>query len=145
MMWKEFEEIAGYEVSYDDYSKIIEPMYMAIPDGISKQEFVKMLDKKRFALPTPASLMKKVKKEAVHLYEICGRYTDFESEQRIEKLAKEYAKRKYGLDWTNDSNVYVFFIPGYEYPEVQRGCTYKKELVIGKIGCGDYERVKLVG
>lgn len=43
MMWKEFEEIAGYEVSYEDYSKVIEPMYMAMPDSISKSEFVKML------------------------------------------------------------------------------------------------------
>lgn len=42
MMKHEFEALAGYEVTYEDYSKIIEPMYMAIPESISKQEFVKI-------------------------------------------------------------------------------------------------------
>ena len=42
MMWKEFEEIAGYEVSYEDYANVIEPMYMATE--LSKREFVKCLD-----------------------------------------------------------------------------------------------------
>lgn len=143
MMWKEFEEIAGYEVDYDTYSKVIEPMYMALPEGISKQQFVKMLNKKAFALPTAQSYLKTVMREANHLFEICGQYTDFESEQRAEKAAKSYAKRKYGLDWTNDSEVYCFFNRGYEYPEVRRGCTYPAELVIGR-GSYEYERIRLV-
>ena len=79
MMWKEFEEIAGYEVSYKTYHDIIEPMYTAVPDSISKQQFVQMLDKKAFALPSPQSLLKTVKREAQHLYEICGRCTDYKS------------------------------------------------------------------
>lgn len=45
----EFETIAGYEVSDYDYFEILEPMYMALPD-VTKQEFVKMIDKKRFEL-----------------------------------------------------------------------------------------------
>ena len=48
MMYQEFENIAGYEVSYDDYTNIIEPMYMAT--NLSKQEFVKCLDRKQFDL-----------------------------------------------------------------------------------------------
>lgn len=47
MMKREFEEIAGYEVSNEDYYEIIEPMYMAL--NLSKSEFVKCMDKKRFA------------------------------------------------------------------------------------------------
>lgn len=47
MMKHEFEELAGYEVSNEDYDKVIEPMYMAL--NMSKAEFVKCLDKKRFA------------------------------------------------------------------------------------------------
>ena len=47
----EFEQIAGYEVSDNDYYNIIEPMYLAVPENITKTEFVKMLNKKRFALP----------------------------------------------------------------------------------------------
>ena len=30
MMKHEFEQIAGYEVTWEDYTNIIEPMYMAI-------------------------------------------------------------------------------------------------------------------
>ena len=144
MMWKEFEEIAGYEVSPEDYNNIIEPMYMAVPDSVTKQEFVKMIDKKRFALPTPQQLMREVKKEAKHLYEICGHSLDYDSERRMEAAAKYYAKRKYGLDWAHDSKVYVYFLKEYECPPLQRGCTYPKTLVIGREGLGEYERVTLV-
>ena len=48
MMKHEFEALAGYEVTMEDYNKIIEPMYMAI--SADKAEFVKMIDKKRFAV-----------------------------------------------------------------------------------------------
>ena len=48
MMKQEFEEIAGYEVRTEVYDNIIEPMYMALPDSITKQEFVKMLNRKQF-------------------------------------------------------------------------------------------------
>lgn len=143
MMWHEFEEIAGYEVSYEDYTNIIEPMYLAIPESFSKQDFVKMIDKKRFALTAPQELLRAVKKEAKHLFEICGHYTDFESEQRMEQAAKKYMKRKYGIDWGKDMEAYCFFLSEYEYPEIQRGCTYPKTLVIGK-GNTEYERIQLV-
>lgn len=46
MMKFEFEELAGYEVSNEDYDNIIEPMYMSV--NLSKQEFVKVIDRKRF-------------------------------------------------------------------------------------------------
>lgn len=143
MMWKEFEEIAGYEVSYETYHNVIEPMYMAIPEGISKQQFVKMLNKKEFALPTAQSYMKIVKAEAKHLFEICGHCSDYKSEERMENAAKDYAKRKYGLDWWNDSDVYCYFNHEYEYPMLKRGCTYPVELVIGR-GNSEYERVRLI-
>lgn len=48
MMKHEFEELAGYEVSREDYDNIIEPMYMAT--NLTKQEFVKTISKKRFAV-----------------------------------------------------------------------------------------------
>lgn len=143
MMWKEFEEIAGYEVSYETYHNVIEPMYMAIPGSISKQQFVKMLNKKEFALPSAQSYMKIVKAEAKHLFEICGLCSDYESEARMERAAKDYAKRKFGLDWANDSKVYCYFKREYEYPQLGRGCTYPVELVIGR-GNHEYERIRVV-
>ncbi len=48
MMHHEFEELAGYEVSYKTYTEIIEPMYMATK--LSKQEFIKTLNRKAFEM-----------------------------------------------------------------------------------------------
>ena len=84
-----------------------------------------------------------MRKEAKHLYDICGRCCDFESEQRLERLAHTYLKRVYGVDWTVDSQAYAFFLKGYEYPDIQRGCTYPRELVLGRGNC-EYERIALV-
>ena len=60
MMHKEFELIAGIEVTYEDYTKIIEPMYMAA--NLSKQEFVKTLNLKFFKnrMPKPEKNIKKM-------------------------------------------------------------------------------------
>lgn len=46
MMHEEFEQLAGYRVTYDDYHNIIEPMYMATT--LSKQDFIETLNRKRF-------------------------------------------------------------------------------------------------
>lgn len=141
MMYDEFEKLAGYEVSYEDYTNIIEPMYMALPN-ISKQEFVKMLDKKAFALPTKNEMKKQMRKIAHHLFEICGHSVDHEAERELDALAKKYAKRFFGLNWSNDIKAYVYFNKGYEYAG-QRGCSYPEELVIGR-NYTDFERIVLV-
>lgn len=41
MMYEEFTEISGCEISFDKYDKIIEPMYMAL--DMSKQDFCQMI------------------------------------------------------------------------------------------------------
>ena len=60
MMHKEFEEISGCEVSYEDYTNIIEPMYMAT--NMSKYEFVKTLNLKFFKdrMPKPEKNIKRM-------------------------------------------------------------------------------------
>lgn len=141
MMWKEFEKLAGYEVTYGDYHKIIEPMYMAT--DLSKQDFIKCLDRKRFALPTKQQVINEMKRIATHLAETCEHYTDFEAKDELDRIAKAFALRFYGLDWSNDSEVYTIFLPEYTYPEIQRGCTFPKTLVIGR-GSREYERIELV-
>lgn len=141
MMWKEFEEIAGYEVTYSDYHDFIEPMYMALP-SVSKTEFIKMIDKKRFAIPTAGEYLAKVRREAKLLRHICGHYTDFEAERRADEAAKKYAARKWGIDWANDTKSYVYFLREYEY-EGMRGCSYPSTLVIGREN-HEYERVNLL-
>ena len=60
MMWKEFEEIAGYEVSYEDYTNVIEPMYNAT--NLNKYDFVKTLNRKAFDLKAKkAEMVKEMK------------------------------------------------------------------------------------
>ena len=94
MMKHEFEEIAGYEVSTEDYNNIIEPMYMALPGTITKAEFVKMIDKKRFALKPISKIVKEMKQIAKELKETCTHYTDYEKKDKLEALVKEYMERK---------------------------------------------------
>ena len=141
MMKHEFEKLAGYEVRYEDYTKIIEPMYMAT--DLSKAEFVKCIDRKRFALPTKQQVINRMRKIANHLMKTCEHYTDSDARDELERLAKAYAKRFYGLDWENDTKTYAILIPEYYFKEIQRGCTYPATLVIGR-GSREYERITLV-
>lgn len=94
MMKEEFERLAGYEVSFEDYNKVIEPMYMAT--NLSKEEFVKVIDKKRFALKTKEQFINEMKKLAKHLYDTCSQYYDSETREHLKKLADEYTTRFYG-------------------------------------------------
>ncbi len=125
MMKQEFERLAGYEVSTEDYYKIIEPMYMAT--DMNKEEFVKCIDKKRFALKTKAQILKEMRKIALHLAETCGQYTDYEAKEKLEKIAREFGKRFYGATGVDD---WVWFEREYEYPLLGRGCTYPSALVV---------------
>lgn len=92
MMKYEFEQIAGYEVTVEDYDNIIEPMYMALPN-VTKQEFVKMIDKKRFALKPLKKIEKEMKEIAKHLNETCNHYTDYEAKDKLNELAQEITER----------------------------------------------------
>ena len=92
MMKHEFEALAGYEVSTEDYNTIIEPMYMAT--NLSKQEFVKIIDKKRFALKPISKIVKEMKKVAEELKDTCNHYTDYELKDKLDALCKEYIERK---------------------------------------------------
>ena len=91
MMKYEFEQIAGYEVSDKDYNEIIEPMYMAT--NLDKVEFVKTLDKKRFALKPLKKIEKEMKQIAKHLNETCNHYTDYEAKDKLNELAQEITDR----------------------------------------------------
>ena len=91
MMKEEFEKIAGYEVSWEDYYEIIEPMYTAV--SLNKADFVKTLDKKRFALKPAKSIVKEMRKIAKELSETCTQYTDYEKREKLEELAHKYIER----------------------------------------------------
>lgn len=55
MMKHEFERLAGYEVSAEDYNNIIEPMYMAT--DLSKEDFVAVM--LPMAVTSPQSMNKR--------------------------------------------------------------------------------------
>lgn len=93
MMKAEFEKLAGYEVSTEDYSRIIEPMYMAT--DLSKQEFVKVISKERFALKTKAQYISEMKKISKHLYDTCSQYYDTTARDRLNSIVEEYVTRFY--------------------------------------------------
>lgn len=93
MMKHEFEALAGYEVTWEDYNNIIEPMYMATPENITKQDFVKMIDKKRFALKPLSKIEKEMKKIAEHLKDTCTHYTDYDAKDKLNDLAQELVDR----------------------------------------------------
>ena len=93
MMKDEFERIAGYEVSTSDYIQIIEPMYLA--SSLSKEEFVKTINKKRFALKSLKSFIKEMKKLAKELKESCTHYTDYAKKEKLDSVIAEYIERKY--------------------------------------------------
>lgn len=118
MMHSEFEALAGYEVSFQDYTNIIEPMYMAT--NLSKEEFVKCISKKRFALKPISKIEKEMKEVAEQLKATCVHFTDFEAEETLVKLIEEYLERK-GLKE----------IAGYHIEHEQRfSCYYPKRVVI---------------
>lgn len=127
MMKHEFEAIAGYEVTWRDYTEVIEPMYLAIPENISKQEFVKMIDKKRFALKPLNKIEKEMKKIAKHLEETCTHYTDYDAEDKLKELAQEITER-IGAKGFNISErmLWTCYYPiaveiyGYDYKTVRR-------------------------
>ena len=94
MMIHEFEELAGYEVDYNVYVKTIEPMYMA--SGLSKAEFVKILNKKAFALPTKKQFINRLKKIADRILSDCGHTETISLEVELQEVINEMKARFYG-------------------------------------------------
>lgn len=135
MMKHEFEALAGYKVTVEDYDNIIEPMYMAT--NLNKQDFVKCIDRKRFEVKemTERQYINKIKKIAQFLYENCGAKAFHDEKDEIEKMTREMEKQ-FGY--------ICITLNGYEYEELQRGCTYPKELVMYTENNVEIKRVQLV-
>ena len=89
----EFEALAGYEVTNKDYDEYIEPMYMAL--NVSKEEFVGMVSKERFAMKTKQQLLKEARRLAKSLKATCDSYTDTETEQALKDVLADLASRYY--------------------------------------------------
>lgn len=140
MMWKEFEKLAGYEVSYETYHNVIEPMYMALPESVSKMDFIGMLNKKAFALPTRKELVKEMKKIASFLFDHCGISSYWEERDRLEDLALKFVKQFYGEGYSFFTNTQY----GYCGTIQRQGCSFPYEVVIFNDNGQDVERITLV-
>lgn len=90
-MHEEFMKLAGYEVSYKDYVEIIEPMYLAV--DLSKEEFIKCIDKKRFALRSEKTVIKEMRKVASSIKDNCTHFIDHDNYEKLEALAEELKSR----------------------------------------------------
>ena len=64
MMHNEFIEMSGLNVSYKDYTEIVEPMYMAV-ENMSKQDFIKFITPSVKALIKEYPKVKTIKKMLV--------------------------------------------------------------------------------
>lgn len=132
MMKQEFEALAGYEVSIDDYNKIIEPMYMST--NLTKAEFVKTIDKKRFALKPLKTYIKEMKQIAKEIERRCTIDGAYDLTERLGELAQEYINRKYGT-----------LASHYYNNEMKFSCFYIKSLVIyGNKNFETIEKIDLI-
>ncbi|MDE7157594.1 MAG: hypothetical protein K2O02_06545 [Lachnospiraceae bacterium] len=137
MMKHEFEALAGYEVSVSDYDNIIEPMYMATE--LSKEEFVKVICKERFALKSREEIIQEMKELAEHLKKNCEHFTDFEAKEKLEALAEEYKERfgPYKGSFLLNSRYTL------EHLGECRGCSYPAELEIYNSKYHTTEKIKI--
>lgn len=136
MFKEEFEKLAGYEVSYNDYVNIIEPMYMAT--NLNKSEFVKTINKKQFALKTRKQLLNEIKKTALEVENNCGTTGAYEEEKELYTKLVDYAKRFHMSDKVQ-FNKY-----GYELPVCKRGCSFPIQAIILNYNYNIVERIDLV-
>lgn len=136
MMKAEFEKIAGYEVSNDDYSNIIEPMYMAT--NLTKEEFVKAIDKKRFALKTKKQYIAEMQKIAKHLKDTCENYTDYKAIDKLNTLAEEYKERLFAFGFLIDSRYTL------EHLGECRGCSYPAKIEYYNASYKTINTIKLI-
>lgn len=137
MMWKEFEEIAGYEVSYEDYTNVIEPMYNATT--LNKYDFVKTLNRKAFDLKAKKAVMiKAMKAIAEERKANAEHFTNYEAENKLYDLAHKYAETFHRFGNPDIERKYCYG---------DCGCTYPAELVIYRTMRGEsyeVERIALV-
>lgn len=130
MMWKEFEELAGYKVTYEDYNNVIEPMYMAT--NLSKQEFVKVIDRKRFDFRAKEkaekkAMLKAMKEIAQERAQNCEHFCDYEAEDKLIEIARNYMDKFFpkNLGYHGD-------IERKHWANLSTGCTYPACLVVYK-------------
>lgn len=144
MMKHEFEALAGYEVSNDDYNNVIEPMYMAT--NMTKQEFVKVIDRKRFDFRAKEkaekkAMIKAMKEIAEERAQNCEHFCDYEAEEKLMQIARNFMEKFFPEKLGYHGDIERKF-----WANTNTGCTYPAELVIYREIRGQWyeeDRIKL--
>ena len=117
MNYEEFIRIAGYEVSFETYKNIIEPMYMTT-DIIDKKEFCKSFSKKLFGIKSTDKLLKEINKTVKFMKENTDRQLQINAWKEFKELCEDYRKRTYLADYyTYDKDYHNGF---WSFPTVIR-------------------------
>ncbi len=136
MLKSEFETLAGYEVTDNDYYKIIEPMYYAV--NLDKKEFVKTLNKERFAMETIDHMCKRAKAIAEYLKRTCDHFTDYKKKGELDQILSEIKERKGAAGFLiNDSYT-------LEHLGEMRGCSYPSSVEFYDSGYRTIKTIKLI-
>lgn len=99
MLKEEFENMIGKEVDFETY-EIYNTMYSSLPENITKQDFVKMLNIENIPESSDSIKRKKQKEELIQQYrDEIGKYKEevSRSKTNIERY-KEYAQEAYDED-----------------------------------------------
>ena len=136
MMKHEFEALAGYEVTFEDYNNVIEPMYMAV--NLSKQEFVKVIDRKRFDFRAKEkaekkAMLKAMQEIAEERAENCEHFCDYEAENKLVEIARSFMEKFFPKNLGYHGDIERKHWHGFD-----SGCTYPAELVIYKEFRGEW-------
>ena len=117
MMWEEFEQLAGYEVTHEDYYNVIEPMYNAVT--LSKSEFIETLDRKRFDKNLKMkNLLKEIRKIAKERKENCEFFCNYEALHEMDELIEEYKGLRFpGLKVSH-------YLEMHHWKSLEHACTY---------------------
>lgn len=110
---QEFEKIAGYEVSFDTYTDIIEPMYMSV--SLSKQSFVNFIHREAVELRSGQDMIEEMKRAAKCLKETCDIYVYETVDKHFNIISTAFEER-----FTPVNYAYIFnFNSGKigDYPE----------------------------
>ena len=115
MMKCEFETLIGKEVSYETF-EMYESMYSALPENISKVDFVNMLNIK--AIPESEEAIERRKKREEFINDIKDqiagkkadiKYFEQENERYRSYIAEEESKLeiRFYRDWIRSNNRYI--------------------------------------
>lgn len=96
MLYEEFLSIANLtkdDITVWTYENVVEPMYMAAPDSMDRQAFVKLINLKTLITeyPNRNNTIRKIEKVAAECRELYGHTTLHTQEHELQELINELA------------------------------------------------------